>query len=392
MTEAPAAHGQAPLRVLHLLGELRPSGAETMLVSAAPAFRTAGVQATVLATGATPGPFAQQMAKAGYDVRHLPFQRGAMFFWQLARLLRACRCDVVHLHTESANFWKALVARALPGVGVLRTVHSNFPFEGRLARVRGWQRRTLARLGVQHVSISPSVHDNELSRFGLPSQLIPNWYDSQRFRPPTFEERGTARTALRVPHGTRLVVTVGNCAPVKNHENLLRALALLPNGTEDVLYCHAGQEQHDEPERALALQLGVQQRVRFLGPQRDVLPLLHAADAFVMPSRFEGMSIAALEALACGVPCVMSHVPGLRDFEADFPQVIYTDIDAASIRDGLLRALALDAGQRDQLAAAQAARARQLHAIDVGVAAYTAAYRQLTRRHGTPLNRHPSHA
>lgn len=376
----------APLSVLHLLGELRPSGAETMLVSAAAAFRAAGVRAAVLATGATPGPFAGEMARAGYEVLHLPFRRHPLFFVRLAALLRQHRCDVVHVHTEAASFWKGLAALAPGGRrAVLRTVHNNFPFEGRLARARGWQRRLLARLGVQHVSISPSVRDNEATRFGLATTLIPNWYDSRRFRPASAAERDTARHALGVAPGTRLVLSVGNCSPIKNHTSVLHALAGLPAGAgDDVQYWHAGQEDEGHSEQALAARLGVQSRVRFLGPQRDVLALLHAADAFVMPSHFEGMSIAAIEALACGLPCVMSHVPGLRDFEAAFPQVIYTGTDAPSVRAGLLQALALDPAERTARGLEQAAQAHRLHSIDTGVQAYTAEYRRLAGRRPFP--------
>ena len=62
-----------PLRVLHVLSELKPSGAETMLVAAAPLFQAAGIVLEVLSTGATTGLYAKHFEAAGYQLHHLPF-------------------------------------------------------------------------------------------------------------------------------------------------------------------------------------------------------------------------------------------------------------------------------------------------------------------------------
>ena len=182
------------MRVLHLLNELRPSGAEVMLCSAAECFGHSINSADVLATGDAVGSYAQRFSAAGYTVHHLPFRRNPAFFLRLWRFLRRGDYDVVHLHSERANFWLGLTVVASGANKVLRTVHNNFEFEGRLATIRGWQRRTLARLGVTHVAISPGVQENEKRRFGLRTTMIPNWYDSRRFRQPTAEERKQAGT------------------------------------------------------------------------------------------------------------------------------------------------------------------------------------------------------
>jgi glycosyltransferase involved in cell wall biosynthesis len=92
-----------------------------------------------------------------------------------------------------------------------------------------------------------------------------------------------------------------------------------------------GNEHPAGIEREAAKKWGVTDSVRFCGPQRDVLPFLWAADAFLMPSKYEGFGLSAVEALATGIPCVFSDCPGLRDFR-DFPfQIAWSGCDAPSI-------------------------------------------------------------
>lgn len=195
---------------------------------------------------------------AGLKSRGIPFIiylfAEPLFFLSLWRLIRRGDYDVVHLHTERANFWQGLVVLIAGVKGKFRTIHSNFKFEGNLCSRRGWQRRMLAGMGVKHVAISQTVQSNEWSRFGLETTLIPNWYDSNHFRPPTSEQRNQSRRALDVSN--RLVlVTVGNCAVVKNHSALLYAVAAIPTQQRPI-WLHVGQEEEGCSERQLAKKIG----------------------------------------------------------------------------------------------------------------------------------------
>ena len=204
------------MRVLHILGELRLSGAEQMLCSAAVCFAQQDVTADVLSTGVQVGPHAHRFEESGYTVHHLPFRRHPLFFFSLWRLIRRGGYDVIHLHTERANFWQGLVVLIAGVKGKFRTIHNNFHFEGKLRSRRGLQRRVLAGMGVQHVAISPTVQSNEKSRFGLETTVIPNWYDNNHFRPPTSEQRDKSRRDLDVSDKF-VLLTIGNCSMVKNH-------------------------------------------------------------------------------------------------------------------------------------------------------------------------------
>ena len=127
-------------RVLHILGELRPSGAEVMLRIAAPSWFPVDRPHTILATAKEEGPFAGRLREAGYQVHHVRFSKTLRFFIRIYALIRRERYDAVHIHTERANLVYAIVAR-LAGVDqVIHTIHANFAFTGGLRVVRKFMR------------------------------------------------------------------------------------------------------------------------------------------------------------------------------------------------------------------------------------------------------------
>lgn len=364
------------LRVLHVLHELRPSGAEMMLRDALPRWRDAGIVGDVLATADRRGAFADQLAAAGARVHHLPFAPRPSHLVAFGRLLRDGGYDIAHVHTERAGFWYGLTASTLPAVAVARTVHNVFAFEGALRVERTAQRRLLRLLGARTISVGPAVRDNERDRFHHPTVHLPNWLDTTRFPPPSPQQREVARRALQVEGDHLVVASLGNCNPAKNHPAILHALAEI--GTDlDWCYLHAGEEP-DADERELAHDLGIDDRCRFLGPVSEVVTLLHASDVFAMPSHVEGMSIAALEAIATGVPCVLADVPGVRGIREVVDEgIVWIPPSAEGVRDGLRTAAVLASddvsSRRDRMHDA----VRRHHGIEAGVRGYADVYREL---------------
>lgn len=356
--------------VLHVLGELRASGAEVMLRAAAPLFADAGVRTVLLATTAATGPYTEQLARAGFDIRHAPPDSGRRQLQAFDRLLRELRPAVVHVHTERAAFWYAVLARRR-GARVIRTVHSVFTFDGALRVERTTQRAAERALGVRHVAISAAVAENERERFRNPCVLVPNWIDTPRFRPPTPAAAAAARRALGCRPDEFVVSSVGNCAPAKNHGALLTAVAGLPDDLPWT-YLHAGFGSEDE-ER-LADELGVRDRCRFLGQVEDVVPVLHASDLYLMPSTYEGLGNAALEALATGRRCLVSDVAGLRGVAAIAPAdaVRVVPADPGSLTRHIVAAAGDTWSTPDPAACHEAVR--RTHGMAAGVAMYLALY------------------
>jgi glycosyltransferase involved in cell wall biosynthesis len=366
------------MKVLHVLYELKPSGAEVMLKCAAPYWSSHGLSCDILAIGPQIGPFAATLKEAGYDVEHLPNTRNWGFLRRFAAYVRAGGYDIVHQHAEGMSFWYGLAALGA-GAKVVRTVHSNFSFTGNLRVRRGVQRRLLAGLGARYVTIGESVCRNERERFGLASTVVANWADLDGLPPPTPAQRAEARSAWGFAEDEIVLLTLGNCAPIKNHGVLIEAMARCAD-LPQLRYLHVGLEDEAHSERAQVERLGLSDRVVFAGWLPSPRQALYAADLYAMPSLYEGFSIAALEALSAGMPAVLAEAPGLVDLRRIFPDLFYAPPTAEGMESAIRRAVVLDADARRKIAGAYRQIALERFTAERGVDEYATVYAEIAGR------------
>lgn len=364
-------------RVLHVLAALQRSGAEVMLAAAAPHFRAAGLETHVLSTGVERGAFAPALESAGYVVHHLPFARTPGHFRRFRQLLARIGPDVTHIHCERAAALYA--AFAAPRTRVVRTIHAWFDFTGPL-RLRKTGERWLSRhlFGVSHIAPSAAVRENERHRFFNDAALCPNWYDETRFLPPTDAERSAARRDLGFAPDDLVAISVGNHEPVKNYGRCLEAFARLRPG-QRTYFLHVGRMVDPVTGAALprlAAELGLADRVRFAGETDAVPRHLHAADFHLMPSLREGMGLAAVEAMATGLPQVLADVPGLADFKGMAPGIIHAPPTVDGLAGALAAMAAMGTPERQRLGAEIAEAARSRFSAAVGAARYAKFYEE----------------
>ncbi|HEY6423311.1 MAG TPA: MSMEG_0565 family glycosyltransferase [Pseudonocardiaceae bacterium] len=190
-----------------------------------------------------------------------------------------------------------------------------------------------------HVCVSAAVASELLDGWGITATVIPNGVDGQRFSDAAGPAGAAARLAWRSRLG-RYVLAVGGIEPRKGSLELLEAYAMVLERMPDVRLVIAGgdtlfdhRDYRTRWERRAA-EPGVEPVV--LGPvAHDALPALVAAAAvFAFPSTKEGFGLAAMEALAAGVPLVMSNLPVLREIFsgaarfADTPTELATQLSA----------------------------------------------------------------
>lgn len=364
------------MKVLHILNELKPSGAENMLLSAAPFWKDHGVSCEILATGLSEGEFAQTLRASGYQVHHLPRRQFAAYFLKLRKFVKSGKYDIVHQHAEGASYWSGLTCLTA-GAKLVRTIHNNFAFTGNLRLRRSLQRRHLESLGTKFVAIAQGVQATEKIRFGIQAQIVLNWIDTNRFRAIAAQERTDARKRFGFTDRDIVLITIGNCSEVKNHKALIRALASLSD-LPQIRYLHVGIEDEHASEQQLVGELGLADRVTFCGWTPNAREILVAADLFVMPSLYEGFSIAALEAIGLGLPCLLSRVDGLRDLESIFPNLIYTTIDASEIAEAIRSFYKLSPDSRQELSSTYPGIVQERFSAKRGVNEYCNIYFQMT--------------
>lgn len=366
------------MKVLHVLNELKPSGAETMLRTAAPYWREHGVECEILATGLSEGEFAATLRGVGYPVHHLPRRRNPAYFMDFRRFVSEGGYTLVHQHAEGSSYWFGLAALST-GAGLVRTVHSNFAFEGNLRWRRAFQRRHLKSSGARFVSIATGVKKNELDRFGIETDLVWNWIDTERFQPIRTEERALARARWEFTEQDLVLVSLGNCAAVKNHTAIIEALACISD-LPHVRYLHVGQEDSECSERQLAEKIGVGDRVRFCGWMPNPREALAAADLYVMPSLYEGLGLAALEALGVGLPALLARVNGLRDLCGLFPDLLYAFPEPDALAQELRAFDMLDPQERARMVSKYPQLVQENFGVARGVSEYCDVYRLASRR------------
>lgn len=142
--------------------------------------------------------------------------------------------------------------------------------------------------------------------------VIYNGIDLEAFHPElAASHRVSVRADLGLAGDVPIFVFVGSGFARKGVATLIRAAALMHN--RNARFWIIGQDKHGTRYARLAKRLGVAERFHFLGAQRDVRPYLAAADAFVLPTQYDPLPNAALEALACGLPVIVSDSCGVAE-------------------------------------------------------------------------------
>jgi glycosyltransferase involved in cell wall biosynthesis len=262
-------------------------------------------------------------------------------------LLRSGRRGIYHAHDLGAAGWLAVAARYLlrgQCIVKLRT-GSQFYRTCLSSRRTRWRLLTLLRLADRIVVVNSEV-ETMLRDLRFPSDRVvrvPNGVDTGQFLPASAAEKREARHRLGLPGHKAVFLYVGRLDVFKGVDTLVRAWALLPDGT--YLQAHlvvVGDGPRRQELHEMLSSFGIDDSVSMVGMQPAVHDYYSAADIFVLPSDTEGLSNALLEAMACGLPCIASRVGGALDVIAEGENGTLFDAGdaaqlAARIRDMLNR-------------------------------------------------------
>jgi glycosyltransferase involved in cell wall biosynthesis len=294
----------------------------------------------------------------------------------LTRLLRRLQPDVFHAHLSwpiDAKFALAAARFArVPAIVATAHLFVDLPM-GRSRRAQQWM---VSRGVGGYIAVSHHVAERVRAVMPWPSErieVIPNGIDVTAFRHDRAED---LRREVAGDDPRPLVLTVGRLDEQKGHACLLEAARLVP----DAQFALAGDGPLDDLLRDRAARLGVADRIRFLGRREDIAALLACADLFVLPSRYEGLPLAVLEAMAAAVPVVATDVGGTSEAVVDGATGLLVPADdpralAAAVR----RALDDPAGAH-RLGAAGRDRARREFTAAVMARRTETIYRRLLAR------------
>ncbi|GAB3067149.1 hypothetical protein GCM10027053_33350 [Intrasporangium mesophilum] len=198
------------------------------------------------------------------------------------------------------------------------------------------------RLVVNLVSDEERILRQTYPGLRIPTVVIGNGVDIERFRPASPTERDAARERLGLGRDERVVLFIGNEFGRKGLPALVEAVATLASDTH--LFVVGGTPDMIAAESSSPPALALGRRLHFAGAQPDPRQWLHAADVLAMPSAYESYGLVVLEALACGVPVVASPTGCVPDVIEDGVNGAIVTPSPNLLAEGLRRVLASDAG------------------------------------------------
>ena len=216
------------MKILHVLYELKFSGAEIMYVDAADEFRSLGCELYVINSAERLGKYADMFKDAGYKVYHLPCPSGLITRWsycqQIVRLVKKEGIDVIHTHASNMKWDMALVA-CLAGIRSVYTFHSCFKSRPISYLYHIWLRWSAKNLlSCKFQTISDSVYDNERLYYHNDTIKIYNWFGNKRFFPADKAEKQAVRKELGISKDSFVIISVGGCSVNKRHHDIIKAL------------------------------------------------------------------------------------------------------------------------------------------------------------------------
>jgi glycosyltransferase involved in cell wall biosynthesis len=234
---------------------------------------------------------------------------------QLYRLMRQQKPQVVETFTPDSNLL-GLPLACLAGVPARVATHRAF-----IDNRPDWYPRLhglLVNSGMVSIliAVSEQVRQMAIEKEKVRPekvQVILNGVEIQEAEKPREWQRQKVRQELGLPPECPLLLTVGRLTEQKGHSYLIKAIPSVLHQHPGAVFAFAGEGPLQGELAALAEQLEVSKSVRFLGLRQDVRRLLQAADIFVLPSLWEGLSMALLEAMAEGTAVVASEVEGIGD-------------------------------------------------------------------------------
>lgn len=287
----------------------------------------------------------EELARQKVPVKILPLS--GKLNWsagkRLRQLIRSYQPQVVHAHLSTAAWWSSWAAHRekLPCVAHVHGMSTTF-----------WYRRADLLIcpsqGVRQYLLSQGLPDKKI-------EVVYNGLDPASFAhlPPAEE----VRRQLKIPRGVPVIGTVAHLSSKKGHRVLLEAVALLSEAYPDLHCLIIGEGPLHQRLEQQSQQLGLGDRVRFLGYRHDAVGLTQVFEVAVLPSvQKEGLGLCLLEAAYLGIPGVGSDAPGINEaIENGVTGLLTPPGDAAALAQALHQLLA-DPEQRRRMG--QTARRR----------------------------------
>ena len=265
--------------------------------------------------------FKLQLDQEGIEHFQIDFTRNMLrldhhikAFQQLSELIKREQYDFIHCHSPIGGVIGRIVAK-LHNIPVIYTAHG-FHFYKRSSLMSWLIYYPVERILSRYTDTLITINDEDYQRaskfqakrcFFVPGVGI----DLKKFTSDRPVDENLRQELLTTPESDFVILSVGELNKNKNHQVILKALSKLDN--PKISYTLCGRGDLEDELKDLAVQLGVDRQIQFLGFREDIRDIYAASDLFVFPSYREGLPVSLMEAIASGLPVIVSKIRGNED-------------------------------------------------------------------------------
>lgn len=299
------------MRILQVITSLLPGGAEKLVSDLLPYFRNEGAEVEIAVFNAVETSLMQQLREQGFKIHRFAHEGCNVYspanMVKLQFLLWTGKFDIVHTHNTASQLFGA-ICRVHRSTKKITTEHITINRRRKFGLLKYSDRLMYAAYDKVVCVSTPTLH--ALTEFvggkiAEKCEVITNGIDLKRYKGKIKETN----------HGKNIIVAmVASFRKQKDQDTAVKAFTLLPNKFRLRLI---GDGERIDEVRRLASDLGLSQRVEFMGFRDDIPDLLQDSDIVLLSSHYEGFSLSNIEGMASGRPFVASEVAGLSEVTHD---------------------------------------------------------------------------
>ena len=360
--------------ILHTIDTTGPGGAETVFIDLATRLPKEKYRSVVVIRGK--GWVYEELGRRGV-IPILLDSKGSFnlrYLWQLRKIIKSEGVDLIQSHLLGTGVYCSLVG-LMTGKPVISTFHGSVDV-GENERLKGLKFAAINAGASRIVAVTDSLLDDIVSRTSLRENktcVIYNGIDTSAFI-------RTRSSALRQKYGWSedeiVIGSLGNIRPAKGYDILLKAAALLESSSHSYRFVVAGQGKGKLFDELLALrkELGLEEKVQFLGFIDDAADFLANVDIFLSSSISEGLPLSAIQAMVAALPMVATRCGGYEGLITDGENGLLVDVANPGAIAEMLEMVATDTALQGRLAQNAKAYAIETYDIKVMLKAYERVY------------------
>lgn len=366
------------IHVMHILGNFGPGGAEMGVVRMINTFPEQSIKHSVCSIGSNMT--MKDLLEKETECISLGLDGGShTAFMQLKKIFVEKSVDIAHVNNIAPWFDVALASK-LSGCKCVQTFHGVEENRLKFSFLKKAQMFLALKMTDYLNSVSQSAADLLSRLSGINDKtinVITNGVDTDHFRPATQEQKDSIKKDFGFLSDNIIIGCVSGLRKVKNHKGLITAFKKVIQKNSKCILVVVGTGPLEEALKRQCRELGIEEHVVFTGSQKNVVKCLNLFDLFVLNSRTEGLSYAILEAMAAGLPVIVTDVGGNTDLiETGTDGVLIEDNNVEMLSDTILKLC-----ENKKMAEAIGLNAREKilnkYSIDVMLQNYSDLYQRL---------------